>query len=931
MKKFFRTYIDIRQGELNITLLLLANIYIILLAYYFLKPARDSLFLVKLGAEQLPYVFILTAIVIVPITTFYSWASRSLKLNRLINYTLFILILCLFGLRYLMTLPYDWVPYVFYTWVSIYGALSTSQFWVLANAVYTATQAKRLFAFLALGGIFGAWTGGEVTSIIIKIFNVSTEDLLLFCVGFLAISIILTTTIWNVKKKEIEQSSRKQKKGTEQKESFLQMFSSIKKSKHLLLIAGIISITMMVASLVDFQFKAVSTEYFKDAVSGEVNKSELTAFLGTFYGRLSLISILLQLVVAQRFLRLLGVGGVILFLPIGLLLGSVAMFAYIGLITAVILRGSDGALKYSLDKTGRELLFLPVPLDLKKRTKVFIDMFVDRSARGLSGALLLLLINVFNYETNPIQAIRLMSLVVIGFLAVWIILALVMRKEYVNTFRVAIEKRQINLDEIRQQINESSTIDILIASLKSNNEREICYALGMLSGVKNELLLEPLKRLLNHESDEVRLSTIKLLKNIEDNSMIPDIKKFLDDKNSDIRIEAMHYLYQHLQNDSHEMLITYLNHPKVIYQVAAVSCIAEYGDSELKLLITEDLISKLLNDKSENREEILSLTASALGKLGNRNYSQFIVQLLNNSSGKVVNEVIKCISLLRDREYVVWLLNALADKKYRFEARQALASFGEGVVGTLNDYLVDDKTNWEIRKNIPGVLSLIHEQASIDILLRALPRSRPNLKYFIVKALNRLRNNCQDLKIHSKQIDDALILETKNYYELSQILIKQNDNDLPEGRLLKRALEEKLDDNLEIIFRLLGLNYSSKDIFSAYKGIVSDIASQRASAVEFLDNLLKKDVKKYLYPIVDEDSPERIIKRGQELFGIKKLGKEESIINLINGNDRWLKALAIFNTQHINSDAITKRVENQLNDSDPVVRETAEFVLNKQS
>jgi len=133
------------------------------------------------------------------------------------------------------------------------------------------------------------------------------------------------------------------------------MFSSIKKSKHLLLIAGIISITMMVASLVDFQFKAVSTEYFKDAVSGEVNKSELTAFLGTFYGRLSLISILLQLVVAQRFLRLLGVGGVILFLPIGLLLGSVAMFAYIGLITAVILRGSDGALKYSLDKTGREL------------------------------------------------------------------------------------------------------------------------------------------------------------------------------------------------------------------------------------------------------------------------------------------------------------------------------------------------------------------------------------------------------------------------------------------------------------------------------------------------------------------------------------------------------------------------------------------------
>ena len=160
MKSLLKSILDIRQGEFKATVLLSANYYILLLTYYFLKPARNSLFLSELGAEQLPYVFILIAIIVVPITSLYSKLSRTLKLNQLINYTLIILILCLFVLRWLMTQSHDWVPYIFYIWVSIYGALTTAQFWLLANAVYTATQAKRLFPLIGLAGIFGAWTGG---------------------------------------------------------------------------------------------------------------------------------------------------------------------------------------------------------------------------------------------------------------------------------------------------------------------------------------------------------------------------------------------------------------------------------------------------------------------------------------------------------------------------------------------------------------------------------------------------------------------------------------------------------------------------------------------------------------------------------------------------------------------------------------------------
>ena len=54
MTRFFKSLIDIRRGEVTLTLLMFFYYYLLLVTYYFLKPARDSLFLVRLGAEQLP-------------------------------------------------------------------------------------------------------------------------------------------------------------------------------------------------------------------------------------------------------------------------------------------------------------------------------------------------------------------------------------------------------------------------------------------------------------------------------------------------------------------------------------------------------------------------------------------------------------------------------------------------------------------------------------------------------------------------------------------------------------------------------------------------------------------------------------------------------------------------------------------------------------
>lgn len=52
MRHWLRSVIEIREGEMLITGLMILYIYLTLVTYYLLNPARDSLFLTGLGAER---------------------------------------------------------------------------------------------------------------------------------------------------------------------------------------------------------------------------------------------------------------------------------------------------------------------------------------------------------------------------------------------------------------------------------------------------------------------------------------------------------------------------------------------------------------------------------------------------------------------------------------------------------------------------------------------------------------------------------------------------------------------------------------------------------------------------------------------------------------------------------------------------------------
>ncbi len=473
--------------------------FLLLSTFYFLKPARDSLFLIKLSPEQLPLVFVVAALASIPVAGLYTRAARRFTLVNLTLGTLVVLVFCLLMLRYLITLGASWVYYAFYAWVGIYGILITAQFWLLANAIFDVQQAKRIFALIGAAGILGAFCGGELTGLLVRNAGLATENLIVIAAIILAIA---TLMVWNLSRL-IRLTQRDQPDTSREMEGAalptVELIRLIWRSRLLRTVVALIAIAVISSTFIDFVFKEICYRNY-----GE-NEAELTAFIGVFYGRVSLLSLVIQLLLAYPLIRRLGVGGVIMIMPVAVLGGAAAVIIAPILTMAVVLKGSEGLFEYSVDRLGRELLFMPLSLELKKRTKIFVDVFVDRLFRGVAGAALILATGALALCS------KCLAVSICGLGTIWLVTAWTVRREYVEAFRRAILRRDIDVSDLRSGIDDSGTVRMLAGTLSSANDRQVAYSLDLLKSAHDPKLVPEIAPLLKHRSPEVRRRAVELL------------------------------------------------------------------------------------------------------------------------------------------------------------------------------------------------------------------------------------------------------------------------------------------------------------------------------------------------------------------------------------------------------------------------------------
>ncbi len=938
MKKLFHQLFDIRAGEGSKVTLMFIYVFLLTASLLIVKPVRNSLFLVKFGAEKLPYVFILVALFSAIVASIYSKYSKRMRLNIMITITLLICISSLLLIWLMLHAGYQgsWFLYAFYVWVAIFAVITSAQFWLLANYVFNAREAKRLFGLIGAGAISGAIFGGFLAKYLATLLK--TKNLIFVCIGFLLICLFLLWIVWEKYARPSYGERAYKHRTLKQSDTQSNPIKLITNSRHLTYLTGIIGLSVAVATLVEFQFNAVAIQEITDT-------DRLTAFFGLWMAIFSIASLVIQLFLTNKIMKYLGVVASLFFLPAGLLLGAVAILINPVLWSAILIKVSDGSLKHSINRAGTELLILPIPSEIKNKAKAFIDVFVRNFAEGLGGILLLLL----TFSTQNI------SLIIIVLIALWTYLIFRVKNEYVNSFRLAIEKRTIDIEEQPVNLRDPAVLKSFVKVLERKNERQILYVLNSLEGIKDKELIPSLKKLIQHPSDEIKASVLRMALLYDELDLTNEANPLIDSSDQTVRIEAIHYICKRSDEITSAIKTYLIDHEDYRVRSSAMICASrEWKESktfkkEVDLISVLDAMLKRLSMEKEEDEEhsrVIKITAAkVIGEVKNPRLYPHLQIFLKDQRLDVVQAAVTSIGQTQEKEFVPLLISHLKTKHIRKYAREALAEFGEDIIDTLTENLENEDRDKKEQQAIPKVFALIGTQKSVNLLIKNLGQRDIHLRFEIIKALNKLRVKFQGLKFDKQSVKSRILEEIEEYNRTLALWIQQNtalesdnmagqsNNDPDQAKkarkLLIVALEEKLENNLERIFRLLGLHYPPKDMYDAYLGIKSDKSRLRANSVEFLDNILDPKLKRILIPIVDTSRTDILGHRPPEIGGYRVPNEFECINLILQSYDNWLKSCTLHLVAELNDNKFIHIISKLVDDPDPMVRETAKYCIEK--
>jgi AAA family ATP:ADP antiporter len=455
-----RIFTDVRAGEGYTALLMFVNIFLILCAYYFIKPLREGWIAVSdvhglTKVEVKAYSSFAQSILLIPVVWLYGrvsdhWSRRKL----IIGATLF----CMTNMVVFWVLQPDYffakLPLsgiFFYLWVGMFGVFVVAQFWAFAADVYSGEQGDRLLPMIAIGATAGAASGSWITEVLLKFRLIRTEWLLMVALMPLAISLFLTAIVDRRQPPlPTPDTEPQQIEGGSSRGAFWLVFSS-----RFLLTTAIITILLSWVNTngENLLFRVLQAFLKDEALAqGIVTPNALLhytrdatiGFYGNFYFWVNLVALLLQAFVASRLLKYGGFGALFLMLPIITMVSYSTMALVPVLIIVKMMKIAENATDYSISNTARHVLWLPLPAAVKYKGKPTIDTLFVRVGDGIAALTVLIGVGFLALPT-PYFFILNVALVL-----VWIGFAVVVvreRRRLVGSGEMAHEQR---LDQVKE-------------------------------------------------------------------------------------------------------------------------------------------------------------------------------------------------------------------------------------------------------------------------------------------------------------------------------------------------------------------------------------------------------------------------------------------------------------------------------------------------
>ncbi|MCH9699129.1 MAG: MFS transporter [Gammaproteobacteria bacterium] len=372
-RRWGKRLFNIEPHELSQCLFCFAIFFLVLCAYYILRPIRDSLAITG-GVKNIQWLFSATFVGILLIVPVYGWACSRLRRITLVTgvYSLVAASLLLFYSVMAIDPDNIWIARTFYVWVSVFNLVLISVFWSLMSDLFSREQAHRVFGFIAAGGSLGALCGPLISALLVS--NIGFQQLLLLSAfGFVLVVILLFWLLSMVHTNPHVNEHEQPLAGNP-----FSGFTLVIKSPYLVMYAAFIVLISALSTFIYFQ----QAELVSLALPDTDSRTELFAWVDFSVNVLSVCS---QIMVTGHCVSRFGVATVLTVLPLVFMAGF-AVLALNPVLAAIIALSIVRRIgEYAFIRPCREMLFTSVNREVRYKAKNFIDTVVYRGGDAFSG------------------------------------------------------------------------------------------------------------------------------------------------------------------------------------------------------------------------------------------------------------------------------------------------------------------------------------------------------------------------------------------------------------------------------------------------------------------------------------------------------------------------------------------------------------------
>jgi ATP:ADP antiporter, AAA family len=808
---------DIRPGEARDKVIGFAVLQLLIIgAHTILETARDSLLLAGPGPRALGFVYMAIAAGTVPGAAIVTRAGERFGQRRALIGTLLVAVL---GPLLLSTVPTSHaVAMATYVLSGILGSIVVPQFWTLLGTVLTVSEGRRLFGLISVGGVLGGVLGPLLASA--ALVTLPVRSLLP------ASSIVFATALGVLLMTRNPERARERPAARVPLSASLRAF---RETPFLIRVAGLVLLSTATFLFLDYLFKST--------LARTLPSDRLPSFIAHYYLVLNGLSLLVQLS-SGSLIRYFGVLPSLVPTPLLLLLTGIAALAGgVGLPGVLLLKATDGGLRYSLHRVTEELIYLPVSPTARQRTKPLIDGGLVRLVQTMIGAGLLF----GNY--SRLLSPRLLNVVVMGLAAGWLALILTMRRPYLELLRRAVSSGSLDASENLEPLD-LETGQLLVQALASEDAFEVESAIVALSKRGRPGFVPAL--VLLHRDEGVLLRALELFGESDRSDWFALARRLLDDPREAVRVAAARALARHEQLDPSSLA------SDAGWRARGYAAVRMAVRDDRAEIVEQPYMVELLALSGENGVAArLGMLAAVADAARTHRLSPLIERLASSppTSREETELLARAIANQREARFAAPLVDLLAMRDGREAVRAALVELGSAAFEEALRTMKDASRERRLRLHLPKTVARFATQQAANALLEQIEAEQDGLvRYKCIRALLRIVTE-QRITVDRARVERLCAFDLEKYFRHLAFRQALCDSLTPidvTSALLDELLKEKARHALERAFKLLQVAHPRQGVHHSYVACRSGDPYVRANAAELINALLRRRDQKRL-------------------------------------------------------------------------------------